>query len=116
MPEGLRVARLHGGRAQYIFGPMQNGSLDNSKSVSALYFGLPRAAFNVCASWRADALSRMGCTARARETFKVMLACRTPPGLPFEDVASSTGDLLGNEPQTHAMVGEVKGAMRLSLP
>ena len=79
-------------------------------------FGPPRTAFNVCAFWRIDALSRLGRTAQAREIFEAMLACRNPVGLLSEDVAPATGELWGNFPQTYSMVGVVNGAMRLSRP
>lgn len=95
---------------------MQNGSLDNSKSVSTLDLGLLWAAFSVCASWRIDALALIGQTAEARDTVEAMLACRNPLELLSKDLAPATGELWGTFPQAYAMVCVVNGAMRLSRP
>jgi GH15 family glucan-1,4-alpha-glucosidase len=79
-------------------------------------FGLPETAFNVCSFWRIDALARTGRVSEAREVFEALLARRNPVGLLSEDLATATGELWGNFPQTYSMVGIINGAMRLSRP
>ena len=79
-------------------------------------FGRPETAFNICAFWRIDALSRIGRSSQAREVFEAMLAVRNPLGLLSEDTHPATGELWGNFPQTYSMVGIINGAMRLSAP
>jgi len=77
-------------------------------------FGRPETAFNICAFWRLDALSRLGRRAEAREIFEALLASRNHLGLLSEDTDVGSGELWGNFPQTYSMVGIINGAMRLS--
>jgi GH15 family glucan-1,4-alpha-glucosidase len=79
-------------------------------------FGMPKTAFNVCAFWRVDALSRVGRRERAREIFEALLETRNHLGLMSEDTDPGTGDAWGNFPQTFSMVGIINGAVRLSRP
>ncbi len=79
-------------------------------------FGPPKTAFNVCAFWRVDALSRTGQREKAREIFEALLATTNHLGLMSEDTDASTGEAWGNFPQTYSMVGIINGAVRLSRP
>jgi GH15 family glucan-1,4-alpha-glucosidase len=79
-------------------------------------FGMPKTAFNVCAFWRVDALSRVGRRERAREIFEALLETRNHLGLMSEDTDPGTGEAWGNFPQTYSMVGIINGAVRLSRP
>ena len=83
---------------------------------SADDFGLPETAFNICAFWRLDALSRIGRREEAIEIFEALLATRNHLGLLSEDTAYQTGEMWGNFPQTYSMVGIINGARRLSRP
>lgn len=83
---------------------------------SADDFGLPETAFNICAFWRLDALSRIGRREEAIEIFEALLATRNHLGLLSEDTDFYTGEMWGNFPQTYSMVGIINGAMRLSRP
>ncbi|MGI9409353.1 MAG: glycoside hydrolase family 15 protein [Hyphomicrobiaceae bacterium] len=77
-------------------------------------FGLPETAFNICAFWRLDALSRIGRKEEAIEIFEALLATRNHLGILSEDTDFNTGEMWGNYPQTYSMVGIINGAMRLS--
>jgi GH15 family glucan-1,4-alpha-glucosidase len=79
-------------------------------------FGMPKTAFNVCAFWRVDALSRVGRREEAREIFNELLATRNKLGLMSEDTDPITREAWGNFPQTYSMVGIINGAVRLSRP
>jgi len=79
-------------------------------------FGMPKTAFNVCAFWRVDALSRVGNRDKAREIFEALLETRNHLGLMSEDTDPATGEPWGNFPQTYSMVGIINGAVRLSRP
>jgi GH15 family glucan-1,4-alpha-glucosidase len=79
-------------------------------------FGMPKTAFNVCAFWRVDALSRVGRREKAREIFEALLNTRNHLGLMSEDTDAATGEAWGNFPQTYSMVGIINGAVRLSRP
>ena len=79
-------------------------------------FGMPKTAFNVCAFWRVDALSRVGRREQAREIFEALLQTRNHLGLMSEDTDPKTGAAWGNFPQTYSMVGIINGAVRLSRP
>jgi GH15 family glucan-1,4-alpha-glucosidase len=83
---------------------------------SADDFGVPETAFNICAFWRLDALSRIGRKEEAIEIFEALLAARNHLGLMSEDTDFSTGEMWGNFPQTYSMVGIINGARRLSRP
>jgi GH15 family glucan-1,4-alpha-glucosidase len=79
-------------------------------------FGMPKTAFNVCAFWRVDALSRVGRREEAREIFEALLATRNHLGLMSEDTDPTNREAWGNFPQTYSMVGIINGAVRLSRP
>jgi GH15 family glucan-1,4-alpha-glucosidase len=79
-------------------------------------FGRPETAFLVCTLWWILALAQMGERERARALFENVLAKCNHLGLLAEDVASETGELWGNFPQTYSMVGLIQCAARLSIP
>jgi GH15 family glucan-1,4-alpha-glucosidase len=79
-------------------------------------FGMPKTAFNVCAFWRVDALSRVGRREEAREIFEALLETRNHVGLMSEDTDPTSREAWGNFPQTYSMVGIINGAVRLSRP
>lgn len=79
-------------------------------------FGMPKTAFNVCAFWRVDALSRVGRREEAREIFEALLETRNHLGLMSEDTDPTSREAWGNFPQTYSMVGIINGAVRLSRP
>lgn len=81
---------------------------------SADDFGVPETAFNICAFWRLDALSRIGRNEEALEIFEALLASRNHLGLMSEDTDFESGEMWGNFPQTYSMVGIINGARRLS--
>ena len=81
---------------------------------SADDFGVPETAFNICAFWRLDALSRIGRNEEALEIFEALLAARNHLGLMSEDTDFKSGEMWGNFPQTYSMVGIINGARRLS--
>ncbi|MGI9523626.1 MAG: glycoside hydrolase family 15 protein, partial [Hyphomicrobiaceae bacterium] len=83
---------------------------------SADDFGQPETAFNICAFWRLDALSRIGRRDEAVEIFEALLATRNHLGLLSEDTDFNSGEMWGNFPQTYSMVGIINGAVRLSRP
>jgi GH15 family glucan-1,4-alpha-glucosidase len=77
-------------------------------------FGMPHTSFTVCTFWYITALAAIGRREEARTLFEGVLACRNHLGLLSEDIATATGELWGNFPQTYSMVGLVITAMRLS--
>ena len=77
-------------------------------------FGVPETSFTVCNFWYVDALAATGRTDQARKLFESLLEHRNPLGLLSEDIATETGELWGNYPQTYSMVGLINSAMRLS--
>jgi GH15 family glucan-1,4-alpha-glucosidase len=79
-------------------------------------FGRPETAFLVCTFWWILALTYIGEKAKARDLFETVLEKRNHLGLLAEDVATDSGELWGNFPQTYSMVGLIQCAMRLSLP
>lgn len=79
-------------------------------------FGLPETAFLVCTLWWILALAKMGDTERARTLFENVLRKCNHLGLLAEDVATDSGELWGNFPQTYSMVGLIQCAARLSIP
>lgn len=78
-------------------------------------FGRPEAAFLVCTLWWILALAHMGKKERARELFTKVLSHCNHLGLLSEDVATDSGELWGNFPQTYSMVGLIQCAARLSI-
>jgi GH15 family glucan-1,4-alpha-glucosidase len=78
-------------------------------------FGRPETAFLVCTLWWILALAKMGETERARKLFENVLSKCNHLGLLAEDVATETGELWGNFPQTYSMVGLIQCAARLSI-
>lgn len=79
-------------------------------------FGRPETAFLVCTFWWILALEKTGEKERARALFENVLAKCNHLGLLAEDVATDTGELWGNFPQTYSMVGLIQCASRLSMP
>lgn len=79
-------------------------------------FGKPETAFLVCTLWWILALAKMGDKERARSLFENVLAKCNHLGLLAEDVATDSGELWGNFPQTYSMVGLIQCAARLSTP
>jgi len=78
-------------------------------------FGRPETAFLVCTLWWILALAHMGKKEKARELFTKVLSHCNHLGLLSEDVATDTGELWGNFPQTYSMVGLIQCAARLSI-
>jgi len=78
-------------------------------------FGRPETAFLVCTLWWILALAKMGETDRARRLFENVLSKCNHFGMLAEDVATDTGELWGNFPQTYSMVGLIQCASRLSI-
>lgn len=78
-------------------------------------FGRPETAFLVCTLWWILALAKMGDTERARTLFQNVLNKCNHLGLLAEDVATDSGELWGNFPQTYSMVGLIQCAARLSI-
>jgi GH15 family glucan-1,4-alpha-glucosidase len=78
-------------------------------------FGRPETAFLVCTLWWILALAQMGRKERAREQFAHVLTKCNHLGLLAEDVATDSGELWGNFPQTYSMVGLIQCAARLSV-
>ncbi len=89
---------------------------DVFRYVNADDFGAPKTAFTACTFWHIDALSQIGRRDEALAMFEHTLARRTKLGLLSEDVATDTGELWGNFPQTYSMVGIINSAARLSRP
>lgn len=79
-------------------------------------FGRPETAFLVCTMWWILALAQIGRKERARELFANVLSRCNHLGLLSEDVATDSGELWGNFPQTYSMVGLIHCAARLSIP
>jgi GH15 family glucan-1,4-alpha-glucosidase len=79
-------------------------------------FGRPETAFLVCTLWWILALAKMGKKERARTLFENVLGKCNHLGLLAEDVATDSGELWGNFPQTYSMVGLIQCAARLSIP
>jgi GH15 family glucan-1,4-alpha-glucosidase len=78
--------------------------------------GIPATASLVCTQWWILALAALGETERARSIFENLLTLRSPLGLLSETIDPTDGQLWGNYPQTHAMVGLIQCALRLSRP
>ena len=78
-------------------------------------FGRPETAFLVCTLWWILALAKMGETVRARSLFENVLTKCNHLGMLAEDVATDSGELWGNFPQTYSMVGLIQCASRLSI-
>lgn len=78
-------------------------------------FGRPETAFLVCTLWWILALAQSGRKERARELFEHVLSKSNHLGLLSEDLATDSGELWGNFPQTYSMVGLIHCASRLSI-
>jgi GH15 family glucan-1,4-alpha-glucosidase len=74
--------------------------------------GLPgeEGTFLLCTSWLAQALALSGQVARARDVFERAAAHVTDLGLLAEEVAPTSGELLGNHPQALSHIGLVDAA------
>jgi GH15 family glucan-1,4-alpha-glucosidase len=79
-------------------------------------FGEPKTAFNICTFWLVEVLHFSGRGEEARALFEEMLERRTAAGLLSEDIALEGGELWGNYPQTHSLVGLINCANLLSKP
>jgi GH15 family glucan-1,4-alpha-glucosidase len=78
-------------------------------------FGKPETAFLVCTLWWILALTKLGEMDKARTLFEKVLSKANHLGLLAEDVATDSGELWGNFPQTYSMVGLIQCAARLSI-
>lgn len=71
-------------------------------------------AFLLCSFWLAEALAMSGQVERARGVFERALAFSNDLGLLSEQVAWSSGELLGNFPQAFSHVGVVNAAWAIA--
>jgi len=77
-------------------------------------FGVPEAAFTVCAFWLAEALAMVGRQEEARQLFDSVLLLHNGLGLFSEDILVADNAQSGNFPQTYSHVGLINAAFRLS--
>jgi GH15 family glucan-1,4-alpha-glucosidase len=77
-------------------------------------FGVPKAAFTVCAFWLVEALALLGRTDEARDLFERLLSYHNGLGLFSEDILPDSYEQTGNFPQTYTHVGLINAAFRLS--
>ncbi|MGH2603832.1 MAG: glycoside hydrolase family 15 protein, partial [Dehalococcoidia bacterium] len=71
-------------------------------------------AFLVCTFWLAEAAARSGRLDLASAAFEAAVAHANDLGLLSEEVASDTGELVGNFPQAFSHVGLINAAWALS--
>jgi GH15 family glucan-1,4-alpha-glucosidase len=78
--------------------------------------GLPggEGSFTLCSLWLVDALALAGRLDDARALFERILGRANDLGLFSEEVASSTGELLGNYPQGFTHLGLIGAAVNLA--
>jgi GH15 family glucan-1,4-alpha-glucosidase len=70
--------------------------------------------FLLCTFWLAHALALAGSVQRAREVFESAAVFATDLGLLSEEVAATSGQLLGNFPQAFSHIGLVNAAWAIS--
>jgi GH15 family glucan-1,4-alpha-glucosidase len=71
-------------------------------------------AFLPCSFWLAECYARQGRTELAREVFEQAVAAANPLGLFSEQVDPSSGELLGNYPQTLTHLSHIAAAVALN--
>jgi alpha,alpha-trehalase len=74
----------------------------------------PEGAFLICTFWLAEAAARAGHLRLARSVFERAIGHANDLGLLSEEVASDSGELIGNFPQAFSHVGLVNAAWALS--
>ncbi len=77
-------------------------------------FGQSRSTFTVCGFWYAEALARLGMKEEALEACEQLVSYSNSLGLFSEDVDPTTGEQLGNFPQTYSHVGLINTAFAIS--
>ena len=70
-------------------------------------------AFLPCSFWLAECYARQGRLEQAREVFEQAVAAASPVGLFSEQVDPSSGELLGNYPQTLTHLSHIAAAVAL---
>jgi GH15 family glucan-1,4-alpha-glucosidase len=71
-------------------------------------------AFLACSFWLAECYARQGRVAQAREVFDRAMGAASPLGLFSEQIDPSSGELLGNFPQTLTHLSHVAAAVALA--
>ena len=77
-------------------------------------FGQSQSTFTVCGFWYAEALARLGHRQQAEECCAALTQYSNHVGLFSEDLDPSTGEQLGNFPQTYSHVGLINAAFAIS--
>jgi GH15 family glucan-1,4-alpha-glucosidase len=77
-------------------------------------FGASQSTFTVCGFWYAEALARLGNREEAEEVCRGIIGYANHVGLFSEDVDPTTGEQLGNFPQTYSHVGLINAAFAIS--
>ncbi|TRX48804.1 glycoside hydrolase family 15 protein [Fulvivirga sp. M361] len=77
-------------------------------------FGAPETTFLICAFWYVEALTCVGRTSEAIDTFEYLCSFSNHLGLLSEDVEAKSGSMWGNFPQAYSHVGLVNAAYRIS--
>jgi GH15 family glucan-1,4-alpha-glucosidase len=77
-------------------------------------FGHSQSTFTVCGFWYAEALARLGFRDEAQEACEHLARHANHVGLFSEDVDPTTGEQLGNFPQTYSHVGLINTAFAIS--
>jgi len=70
-------------------------------------------AFLPCSFWLAECYARQGRLEQAREVFEQAVAAASPLGLFSEQVDPSSGELLGNYPQTLTHLSHIAAVVAL---
>jgi len=76
--------------------------------------GEQEGAFALCSFWLVNAFAAAGRIDEAAETFERVLARRSPLGLLSEEIDPSSGELLGNYPQSFVHAGLLSAAVNLA--
>jgi GH15 family glucan-1,4-alpha-glucosidase len=73
-------------------------------------------AFGLCGFWAVDYLARLGELQKAADRFERLLSFANDLGLYAEEIDPSSGQALGNFPQTYTHVGLIAAALSLGRP
>jgi GH15 family glucan-1,4-alpha-glucosidase len=77
-------------------------------------FGESSSTFTVCGFWYAEALARLGAKTEAAQVCEHITSYANHVGLFSEDIDPTTGEQLGNFPQTYSHVGLINAAFAIS--